>query len=257
MKHTRKSKKSAMTIPQLRKSFDHIESYTMALLSRERDQTKRRKAFQNEWMKVFHRSIDDKAADAYLHFESKKKHKKTSKIRRMQGGSALGGAPLDYSTRPGIYGVYGEFPEYISGGFATMGNATNTMAIQARCNSPEQAAAFPPPYTGFGAASLAQKGGRKGKKSRKGGKNKTRKGSRQEQQQGGASFGEFASAMTLRPLTAAAPPSQLYTNLMDWKGGQPYPSSLANTGAPPYQGLKPMIPVTSAGPITRDLGSEI
>ena len=265
MKYTRKSKKSAMTIPQLRKSFDHIESYTMALLSRERDQTKRRKAFQNEWMKVFHRSIDDKAADAYLHFESKKKQK-TSKVRRMKGGSALGGAPLDYSTRPGIYGVYGEFPEYISGGFATMGNATNTMAIQARCNSPEQAAAFPPPYTGFGAASLAQKGGKKGKKSRKGNKTKTRKGSRQEQQggskvttdqRGGASFGEFASAMTLRPLTASAPPSQLYSHLMEWKGGEPFPSSLANTGAPPYQGLKPMVPVTSAGPITRDLRNEI
>jgi hypothetical protein len=252
MTHTRKHKKAAMTIPQLRKAFDHIEAITSSIVTRERDPVKRRKAFQAEWMKVFHRSVDDKSADAYLQFESKKT-KKTLKARRgaQRGGDGLSGAPLDYSTRPGIYGVYGEFPEYISGGFATMGNATNTMAIQARCNSPQQAAAFPPPYTGFGAASLAQKGGKQSKKSRKGKKGKTRK------MRGGATWGEFASAMTLRPLTASAPPSQLHTALMDWRGGEPLPSSLANTGSPAYQHLKPMTQVATVGAITRDLGSEI
>lgn len=250
MTHTRKHKKTAMSIPQLRKAFDHIESVTMSIVMREKDPVKRRKAFQAEWMKVFHRAVDDKSADAYLQFESKKK--KTLKGRRGQsGGAALGGAPLDYSTRPGIYGVYGEFPQYISNGFATMGNATNTMAIQARCNSAEQAAAFPPPYTGFGAASLAQKGGKQSKKSRKGKKGKTRK------MRGGASWGEFASAMTLRPVTASAPPSQIYTSLMEWKGGEPYPSSLANTGSPGYQHIKPMTTVATTGSITRDLASEI
>jgi hypothetical protein len=250
MTHTRKHKKAAMSIPQLRKAFDHIESVTASIVTRERDPVKRRKAFQAEWMKVFHRAVDDKSADAYLQFESKKK--KTLKGRKGQrGGADLGGAPLDYSTRPGIYGVYGEFPQYISGGFATMGNATNTMGIQARCNSAEQAAAFPPPYTGFGAASLAQKGGKQSKKSRKGKKGKTRK------MRGGATWGEFASAMTLRPLTASAPPSQLHTALMEWRGGEPMPSSLANTGSPAYQSLKPMTTVATAGAITRDLGSEL
>ena len=128
-----------------------------------------------------------------------------------------------------------------------MGNATNTMAIQARCNSEQQAAAFPPPYTGFGAASLAQKGG----KSRK------QKGKRTRKMRGGASFGEFASALTLRPVTASAPPSQLYTNFMEWRGGEPFPSSLANTGAPGYQSIKPQVQVATAGAITRDLASEI
>ena len=63
---------STMTIPQLRKSFDHIEEFTMKLLTHEKNKKKQTKAFQEEWMRVFHRSIDEKAADAYLQFEGKK-----------------------------------------------------------------------------------------------------------------------------------------------------------------------------------------
>lgn len=136
-----------MTIPQLRKAFDHIESYTESLLRREKDAKKRRQAFKEEWMRVFHRSIDDKAADAYIHFESKKGKK--AKTRRMKGGSVLGGAPLDYSTRPGIYGVYGSFPQYIGAGFS-FGNDINKMAIQEGCNSAAEAAKFQLPEKGFG-----------------------------------------------------------------------------------------------------------
>jgi hypothetical protein len=250
MPHTRKHKGSMMTIPQLRKAFDHMESFTLSLVQRVSDPKKRRRAFQEEWMKTFHRAVDDKAADAYIQFESKKSKKATK--RRQRGGAALGGAPLDYSTRPGIYGVYGEFPQYISGGFATMGNATNKMAIQEDCNSPAEAAKWQAPYTGFGAASLmGQKGGtsrkQKGRKTRK---SKTMKG-------GAPSFGEFASAVTLRPMTASAPPSQLYTTMMEFKGSQPYPSSLANTGAPPYQSLKPNVQAALPGDITRNLASEL
>lgn len=249
MKPTRKQKKAPMSIPQLRKAFDHIESVTAQILSRESDTSKRRKAFQAEWMKVFHRPVDDKAADAYLQFESKHKHKKTLKRKGQRGGAALAGAPLDSSTRPGIYGVYGEFPQYISGGFATFGDATNKMAIQEDCNSAAAAAKFQAPYTGFGAASLAQQGG--GKKSRKSKKGKTRK------MRGGANWGEFASAMTLRPLTASAPPSQLYTTMMEWRGAEAYPSSLANTGAPGYQSIKPQVQAAGVGLITRDLSKEL
>jgi hypothetical protein len=249
MTHTRKHKPSTMTIPQLRKAFDHIEAYTMGLLQREKDGKKRRSAFQEEWRKVFHRDIDEKAADAYLQFESKKN--KPGKTRRMKGGAALAGAPLDYSTRPGIYGVYGTFPEYISGGFATMGNATNKMAIQEGCNSAAEAAKFQAPYTGFGAASLAQKGGKRTKKSKRSSR-KTRK------MRGGApSWGEFASAVTFRPLTSSVPPSQIYTSMMEWKGGEPYPSHLANTGTPPYKGIPPQTQAPTAGLITRNLAAEL
>lgn len=240
-----------MTIPQLRKSFDHMESFTLSLLRRESDAKKQRKAFQHEWMKTFHRSVDDKAADAYLHFESKKLKK--GKTKKQRGGAALGGAPLDYSTRPGIYGVYGEFPEYISGGFATMGNATNKMAIQEGCNSAAEAAKFQAPYTGFGAASLA---------SQKGGKSRRTKGKRSRKQKkfrGGAfpSISEFASAASFRPITTTAPPSMFYQGMMEMKGSPPFPSAAANTGTPNYQQLKPTIQTGVPGVITRDLSTEV
>lgn len=247
MARTHKHKGSSMTIPQLRKAFDHMETFTLRLLQRQSDPKKRRKEFQEEWMRTFHRSVDDKAADAYLQFESKKMKK--GKTRKQRGGAALAGAPLDYSTRPGIYGVYGEFPQYISNGFATFGDATNKMAIQEGCNSAAEAAKWQAPYTGFGAASLAQKGGksRKGRKSRK---NKTMKG-------GAPTWGEFASAVTLRPITAAAPPSQLYTTMMEFKGSEPFPSSSPNTGNPPYQSIRPTTQATLPGEITRSLSTEI
>ena len=260
MTKTKKQRSSMMTIPQLRKAFDHIEVYTAGLLSREKDAKKRRRDFQDEWMKVFHRSVDDKSADAYLQFEAKK-NKKSNKTRKQKGGSqaatgqrggsALSGAPLDYSTRPGIYGVYGTFPEYISNGFATFGNATNKMAIQEGCNSAAEAAKFQAPYTGFGATSLvAQKGG---KKSRKG---KGKKGTRKLK--GGAfpTISEFASAASIRPLSSSAPPSMAYTAVMDFKGSQPYPSALAN-GVPVYQGIKPMVITSTAGHINRALPLEL
>ena len=252
MAPTKKQKKSTMTIPQLRKAFDHIETFSLSLVRGERDSSKRRKAFQEEWMKVFHRPIDDKAADAYLQFEAKKAKSKGT-TRRMKGGAALGGAPLDYSTRPGIYGVYGEFPQYIASGFSTFGDATNKMAIQEGCNSAAEAAKFQAPYTGFGAPSLMSQKGGKSRRQKKGkGKRKTRK------QRGGApSFGEFASALTFRPLTSSAPPSQLYTSMMEWKGSEAYPSSMPNTGTPPYQSIKPMTQTATAGTITRNLQAEI
>jgi hypothetical protein len=266
MTRTRKYKPSTMTIPQLRKAFDHIESYTLSLLHREKDRKKCRKAFQDEWMKTFHRSVNDKAADAYIQFESTKAKKGKKTRRHQKGGAALSGAPLDYSTRPGIYvnsqaipgnpgsssyGVYGQFPDYISGGFTTMGNATNKMAIQEGCNSAAEAAKFQAPYTGFGAASLAQKGG----KSRKG--SKGRKGTRKHK--GGAfpSISEFASAASFRPMTSSNPPGMIYSNIMDFKGSAPYASSFANTDAPPYQPHKPLVIASNPGVITRDLTTEI
>jgi hypothetical protein len=244
MAKTRKQKHSTMTIPHLRKAFDHIEAFTNALVVKEKDPKKRRKAFQEEWRKVFHRSVDDKAADAYLKFESKKGKKGST--RKQRGGAALGGAPLDYSTRPGLYGVYGEFPQYISGGFS-FGNSVNKMAIQEGCNSAAEAAKFQAPYTGFGAASLmSQKGGK--------GKRKTRRSLR-----GGAfpTISEFASAMENRPLLPSAPPTMGYAAMMESKGLPPLPSSQPNTGSPPYQALKPSVLAPTIGAITRDLSLEL
>ena len=239
---TRKLKKGLMTIPQLRKAFDHIERYTTSLLHSTKDATERRKAFQKEWKKVFHREVDEKSADAYLQFEEKKVGKKSGTRKQKQKGGAapLAGAPLDYSTRPGIDGIYGVFPAYVSSGLSFY-NDINLEAPLAGCGTENTTPKVP---ISIGSNEV-QKGGRR-----------TRKAKRQD---GGAfpSISEFAQALSFRPVLATAPPSMAYNAQMDFKGLPPAPSSQANTATPPYQSYKPSTLAGVATEITRDLGSEI
>jgi len=235
---TRKIQKGFMTIPQLRKAFDHIESFTQSLLHNTKSVDERRKAFQKEWMKVFHREVDEKSANAYLQFEEKKEKK--SKTKKQKGGAELSGAPLDYSTRPGINGLYGTFPAYVSSGLAFY-NDINLEAPLAGCGVENTTPKVP---ISIG-SNAVQKGGKR-----------TRKNKRQG---GGAfpSISEFAQALTFRPITSTNPPTMAYTAQMDYKGLPSPPSSTANTANPAYIPYKPSILAGVATEINRDLGSEI
>ena len=114
---TRKSKgPKPMTIPHLRKAFDHIDAWIESRIHKE-GVKKLVPAFQAEWKKVFRRTVDAKAAEAYLSL----KHTATPRVtkkHKQAGGSAmaLAGAPLDYMTRQGVTGPYGSFPAYLSDG---------------------------------------------------------------------------------------------------------------------------------------------
>jgi hypothetical protein len=80
-----------------------------------------------EWKTVFGRKIDGGAAEEYLKFIGGEPEPQVStvtpkrnKTRKLKGGAVaapLAGAPLDYQTRPGIDGPYGNFPPYVSDGF--------------------------------------------------------------------------------------------------------------------------------------------
>ena len=236
---TRKMQKGFMTIPQLRKAFDHIENFTQSLLRNTKDSDERRNAFQKEWKKVFHRDVDDKSANAYLQFEEKKV-KKSGKTRKQKGGAALSGAPLDYSTRPGIDGIYGTFPAYVSSGLAFY-NDINKEAPLAGCGTENTTPKVP---ISIGSNEV-QKGGKRTRKNRR--------------QDGGAfpSISEFAQALTFRPITSTNPPTAFYNAQMSYKGVAAPPSSTATTGAPAYMSLKPTIISGVATEINRDLGSEI
>lgn len=233
-----------MTIPQLRKAFDHMESFTVSLLAKTKDAAERRKAFQKEWTKVFHRSVDNKSADAYLQFEEKKKKK--SGTRKQKGGSTpLSGAPLDYSTRPGIEGVYGSFPAYVSSGLAFY-NDINKQAPVAGCGVENTTPKVP---LSIGSNDV-QKGGKRASR-------KTRKNRRQG---GGGTFpsiGDFAQALSFRPFTASAPPGMFYNAQMAYKGVDPPPSSAPNTANPGYLPYKPSILTGVATEINRNLGNEV
>jgi hypothetical protein len=106
MVKTRKSKKGILTIPELRKAFDHMESFTSSLVKRTRDPVERRKAFQKEWAKVFYRSVNDKSADAYLQFEAKKRARarrfaSTPLTRRLHAASGSWKQATDADSRIG------------------------------------------------------------------------------------------------------------------------------------------------------------
>jgi hypothetical protein len=102
------------TIPALKNSFDRLEKEVPTIL-REKTTKQQVRKFQEIWKSIFGRPVEALAAEAYLQVKSKMRGKYT---RKMKGGAALAGAPLDFQTRPGIDGVYGSFPEYVTSGLS-------------------------------------------------------------------------------------------------------------------------------------------
>lgn len=128
----------AKTIPELRDAFERIEDFSHDLVKGGGSMKDNAGKLASKWREVFGRKLDFKAAEEYLGFISgqgksesasivastpvvgDKKRGKTRKAKKMSGGSVsapIAGAPLDYQTRPGIDGPYGNFPPYVDGGF--------------------------------------------------------------------------------------------------------------------------------------------
>ena len=183
---TRKERKSVLTIPQLRKAFDHMDK----VVERLRNTAKHSFSdavvtYREEWRKTFKRDLSPADAAAYLKFRfGMKAGKATTRRTRMRGGAAaaLAGAPLDYTTRAGVSGAYGNFPTYQTNGL----DRFYSSAITADCGKPN---GFPTD------------------------------GSRAQQAGGGMMDGLFRP---LAPITGAAPP---YTTMMEFKGAAPFPTS--------------------------------
>jgi len=110
----KRSRATLTTIPALKNSFDRLEKEVPTIL-RETTTKQQVRKFQDTWKKIFGRPVEALAAEAYLQVKSKMRGKYT---RKMKGGAALAGAPLDFQTRPGVDGVYGSFPEYVTSGLS-------------------------------------------------------------------------------------------------------------------------------------------
>jgi len=125
-------RKNIMTIPEIKSAFENIEQATYRILREGGTLPEQVKKFQKEWKAVFHRPVRSDSAEAYLKIKQVTK-KRPNKTRKQKGGAAaLAGAPLDYATRPGVYGdgKYGTFLDY-----QTMGSAPSppTIAMDADC----------------------------------------------------------------------------------------------------------------------------
>lgn len=123
VRKTRKAKKAtgkAMSVPQLRRAFEHIDSF-VAKKGTDID------GFRKEWKKTFGKEVSKAAAEDYLKFVKSKKSQK--------GGGALTMTPaaLGYDMRAGTDTPYGSFPSYVSGGFG-FANADSVAAACGREN---------------------------------------------------------------------------------------------------------------------------
>lgn len=145
----------ALTIPELKTAFDTVNKHTEELLRAGLPQAELVKRFQALWKSVFHRPVTTEAATAYLTI---KRGAKTYRMTRKQrGGSTapLAGAPLDYTLRPGVEGVYGNFPAYVAQGQAFY-NQINQSAIQQECGIRDTTPVVP---ASIGSNEVSQAGG--------------------------------------------------------------------------------------------------
>jgi hypothetical protein len=121
----RSTRARAITIPELKESFDAVERKTAEILRSDASKQVKVRRFQEAWRSIFGRPVDASAAEAYLAVKShslpKREKGQTRKQGRKQRGGAAGaplaGAPVDFQTRPGVDGSYGNFLPYVARGF--------------------------------------------------------------------------------------------------------------------------------------------
>ena len=173
-----KKSKGIYSIPELRRSFEHIESYVNGKIAKKESKEKLVKDLRKEWSKVFFKDLDKKSAESFVSDRLNKKHKR----KTLKGGAALAGAPLDYTTRQGIYlapgqiptaaghlplsdgstSNYGSFVPYVDKGFwnPEPGHSYDPVPGQTR---------FPTSVPAGMGSNLVQKGGKRGTRRRGGG----------------------------------------------------------------------------------------
>ena len=126
-----------LTIPELKHAFSAVDTETRKILKENLPQAEQVKKFQTVWRSIFHKPVTKDAAEAYLQIKRGSASRPVRKgvTRKMKGGSTpLAGAPLDFSTRPGVDGVHGSFPAYQTSGLSFY-NTVNQSGIAQECGT--------------------------------------------------------------------------------------------------------------------------
>jgi hypothetical protein len=153
MIHKKKNpeKKSLLTIPALRRSFEHIEAFVDELISKKESEDKIVKLLQKEWQVIFLKPIPKKSAVEFVKQRVSHCIGTSHRTLRRKGGSTIfSGAPLDSSMGPGLFlapnsppnaqghltlsngspSSYGSFVDYITSGFKVPDMAIKSDPIQ-------------------------------------------------------------------------------------------------------------------------------
>ena len=253
-KNTHHKKGKAVTIPELRRSFEYMERVVDEGLGKKESYDKVALTVRKEWRKTFSKDLDKKSAELFV--TNRMAHGRTHRryTQRHRGGaSPIAGAPLDYTTRQGVYLAPGQIPDK-DGHLPLTGNKVSTFGNYLQYVSkgfgvgiPEIAQDMPyntngyvpgmPPWPhvpanmGSNAVHFAAKGGkRKGNHS----KRKLRRG-------GGLlgdkieSAGAMLSQAFNRPVASSAPPSLVQDLQSKWNGTSVGPSPDQVQRQPHYQ----------------------
>lgn len=190
--------KAVHTIPQLRRLFEHIEDFVDSHIAKHESKEALSKKLRKEWMDIFKKPLTKQSADSFIASRTSRKKPLRHHTRKHTGGMA----PIDYTTRQGVYSapsgisggdIYGVYPEYVSSGFSQPEIAQLSDPVKGQ--SP-----WPTPIPGMGFNSFV---------SHKGGKRKIRGGS--------AALTQAFS----RPFGSSAPPSipQDMQDIFNGRGG--------------------------------------
>lgn len=138
-RHTRKKRAEVTTLVELKSVFDRVRKGALAILKETSDKKQRIKKLQALLKEQFHHPVQPMAAEAYLSVIEKGAGAKRGTRRRKQKG---GMAPLDFQTRPGIDGVHGSFPQYLTGGLSFY-NTVNQEGMFQGCGKVDTTPAVP------------------------------------------------------------------------------------------------------------------
>lgn len=238
-KSTHHKKDKARTIPELRRSFEHMEQVADKGLSMKESTDKVAHTVRKEWRKTFNKELDIRSAKLFV--ENRMKSKKPRRMTRKHkgGAAAIAGAPLDYTTRQGMYlapdsipdkdghlpltggktSTFGSYLDYVSKGFG-VGIPEIAQDMPYSTNGYVQGmSAWPmvPAHMGINTVHFSAKGGARNsrRKLRKGG------GLLSDKME---SMGATLQQAFSRPAGSSIPPSFIQDMQSKWYGSQTGPS---------------------------------
>lgn len=197
-RHTKQTKSNAegvMTIPELRRAFEHIEDMIHKCHTSGETKEEIIKHIRKEWMRVFRKELSRSSAEKLV-MDHTASHRKRG-TRKRGGAAPLGYAMIDHQTRPGDYSYssQGGMGDYFVKGLA-VGIPESGMTTGKWPTTPDGS-------IGSNQITTPMKGGRRGVR-----------------RQGGAlSWSTFEAALT-RPVGGSSPPSVAFDMQSMMKGIQ-------------------------------------
>lgn len=207
-----------MTIPELRRAFEHIEDVIHDCHTSGNTKEETVKHIRKEWMRTFRKELS-KASAEKLVMDHTASHRKRATRKRGGATTELGYAPVGYQMRPGDYSYssQGGMGDYFSKGLSVTVPESGMTA-----------GTWPTPEKSLGSNQfIPMKGGRRGVR-----------------RQGGALSWSLLDAAFTRPVGGSSPPGVLFDAQTMFKGQQVGASSNQIDRQPAYQASMSAKPIT-------------